>query len=472
MKRAFKLFFDFAYLNVMRFMKDPERFQDYLLAKWGDPFPLNFPRLPYVWLTSNPETVKKIFTAPLGTFIPSEHNPVSPLLGRKGLIMLGGIEHSESRKNLGPNFMGQQLRGMGQSIVDTFYEITKEHNMHDGAIVLQEFSQAVTLRIILRQLFPHIEIKEMWEMEKLTKNFLSSYSPSLLFIPKWFSKRWKIFNENKKKLDSLFYKCYLSGLYSNVEGPIKTLSEKHPTKEQVLDQLRTMVVAGHETTATSLVWTLYLIHQTKHQDSKQELLKDVDSVEKEEILNKFNELTYLDAVVNEALRIRPPVPFITRKVVGDFSIGNQHFKKEEELGVSISLLHRCPQVWSRPDVFLPERFLNRKYAAHEFAPFGGSNRKCIGAALAISELKILTTLFLKEFDSALCSEELIKPKVMQITIGPREDIVMVIRKRLNNEAQRGDVEENFASINSGMWDFSSSRMDIPVGTSPAINMQL
>ncbi len=472
MKTTIKIFFDVAYLNVMRFMKDPERFQDYLLAKWGDPFPLNFPGLPNVWLTSSPDVVKKIFTAPMGTFTPSQHNPVAPLLGKNGLIMLGGIEHSQSRKDLGPNFMGQQLKAMGQSIVDVFYEICDEHKMQDGAIVLQEFSQAVTLRIILRQLFPHIELKEMWEMEKLTKKFLSSYSPSLLFTPKWFSRRWATFTENKRQLDSLFYKCYLSGLYLNVEGPIKTLAEKHPTKEQVLDQLRTMVVAGHETTATSLVWVLYLIHQDKHKKFKQTLLDDLDSFETKDVLSKFNELPYLEAVVNEALRIRPPVPFITRKVIGEFSIGEKKFKKEEELGVSIALLHRAPDVWSHPHTFLPERFLNRKYAPHEFAPFGGSNRKCIGASLAIHELKILTTLFMKEFDSVLCSENLIKPQVMQITIGPREEIVMVIRKRLMNEAQVVNDEENFASSFSDIWDFPISSDEIAIGTTHATTLQL
>lgn len=438
--------FNLPYFNLLRFMKDPEHFQETMLKKWGDPFPLHLPGFPPIWLTQDVEKVKKIFTAPIATFTPSEHNPVAPLLGNNGLIMLGGHEHTESRRELGPNFMGQQLRMMNSSIMDVFYEICDEQNINEGEIVLQDFAQAVTLRIILKVLFPHVDNYEMRKMENLTKTFLNSYSPSLLFTPKWLSRRWKKFNASKKELDYMFFKNYISGLYSDVNGPIRTLAEKNLDTEQVLDQLRTLVVAGHETTATSLVWTIYLIHQDKYKNCKRDLLKDVDSVTHEGFLGKMNELTYLDAVVNESLRLHPPVPFITRKVVGPFTMGERDFEKNEELGVSISLLHRSPKIWKDPLVFSPDRFLEKRSSPHEFAPFGGSNRKCIGASLAINELKILTALFMKEFDSVLCTVSSIKPKVMQITIGPKESIVMKITKRKNDEAHQDNLGENSASF--------------------------
>lgn len=427
-------------------MKDPEHFQESMLKKWGDPFPLHLPGFPPIWLTQDVEKVKKIFTASLDTFIPSEHNPVAPLLGNNGLIMLGGGEHTQSRKDLGPNFMGQQLKMMGPSIVDAFYEIIQEQKMdEEGEIVLQDFAQAVTLRIILRVLFPHVDHDELKKMEVLTKTFLTSYSPSLLFTPKWLSRRWKQFTESKRELDYMFFKNYISGLYCDVEGPIRTLSKKNLDTEQILDQLRTIVVAGHETTATSLVWTIYMIHQDHYKSCKESLLKDVDKTEGHELTEKINDLHYLEAVVNESMRLHPPVPFITRKVVNQFQMGDRSFEKNEELGVSISLLHRSPLIWDNPLEFSPERFLEKKMSPHEYAPFGGSNRKCIGANLAFSELKILTTLFMKEFDSILCSVNSIKPQVMQITIGPKESIIMKIKRRNKNEAQVDIAGENSAS---------------------------
>ena len=438
--------FNLPYFNLLRFLKDPEHFQEALLKKWGDPFPLHLPGFPPVWLTQDVEKVKSIFTAPTTAFIPSEHNPVAPLLGNNGLIMLGGSAHSSSRKDLGPSFMGQQLKAMGPSIVDIFYQICEEKNIGEGEIVLQDFAQAVALRIILKIIFPHIDINEMKKMEKLTNVFLTNYSPALLFTPKWLSKKWKKFNESKKELDYLFFKNYISGLYCDVDGPIRALAEKNLDTEQVLDQLRTLVVAGHETTATSLVWTIYLIHQENYKNCKHNLLSDVDSVGIDDFLEKLNGLSYLDAVINESLRLHPPVPFITRKVVDQFSLGNMHLTKNEELGVSISLLHRSPLIWKDPLVFSPERFLDKKNGPHEFAPFGGSNRKCIGAGLAVSELKILTALFMKEFDSILCSVNSIKPQVMQITIGPKESIIMKIKRRNYDEAQVDKRHENSASF--------------------------
>lgn len=426
-------------------MRDPEHFQESMLKKWGDPFPLHLPGFPPIWLTQDVEKVKKIFTAPITSFVPSEHNPVAPLLGNNGLIMLGGHDHTQSRRDLGPSFMGQQLKMMGPSIVDVFYEICEEQNIGEGEIILQDFAQAVTLRTILKLLFPHVDREEMKKMEGLTKTFLTSYSPSLLFTPKWLSKKWKKFNESKKELDYMFFKNYMTGLYADADGPIRVLAEKNLDTEQVLDQLRTIVVAGHETTATSLVWTIYLIHQDRYKNCKKKLLEDVDSIPVESFLGSLNDLNYLDAVINESLRLHPPVPFITRKVVDKFSLGEMNLSKNEELGVSISLLHRSPLVWSDPLSFSPERFLQKKSTPHEFAPFGGSNRKCIGAGLAISELKILTSLFMKEFDSVLCSVNSIKPQVMQITIGPKESIVMKIKKRDFNEAQEDNWDKNSAS---------------------------
>ncbi|MEA9357616.1 cytochrome P450 [Bacteriovorax sp. PP10] len=438
--------FNLPYFNLLRFMKDPEHFQESMLKKWGDPFPLHLPGFPPIWLTQDVEKVKKIFTAPITTFTPSEHNPVAPLLGNNGLIMLGGHDHTQSRKDLSPNFMGQQLKMMGPSIVDVFYEICEEQNIGEGEIILQDFAQAVTLRIILKLLFPHVDKEEMRKMETLTKTFLSSYSPSLLFTPKWLSKKWKKFTESKKELDYMFFKNYITGLHSEVDGPIRTLAEKNLDTEQVLDQLRTIVVAGHETTATSLVWTIYLIHQERYKDCKKNLLSDVDSLPVENFLGSLNDLAYLDAVINESLRLHPPVPFITRKVIEKFSLGEMDLKKGEELGVSISLLHRSPLIWSDPLQFSPERFLQKKATPHEFAPFGGSNRKCIGASLAVNELKILTSLFMKEFDSVLCSVNSIKPQVMQITIGPKESIVMKIKRRNFDEAQEDNRNKNSASF--------------------------
>lgn len=447
MKRAVKSFFDLSYLNMMRFMREPEHFLNELLTEWGDPFPLAFPKFPVVWLTQEALEVKKIFTAPAGTFIPSRHNPVAPLLGNNGLIMLGGDEHAKTRKDLGPNFMGEQLKQSGKLITDAFYEICQEQKIENGEFVLQNFSQAIALRIILRLIFPHIDQEQMREVEKRTKDFLTSYSPTLLFIPKWLSARWSNFQKKKQQLDNIFFQCYLTGLYQGVEGPIKTLTERNPSKEQVLDQLRTMVVAGHETTATSLVWTLFLLHQQSEENCKKMLLAELDTFPIEETIEFAGNLSYLDAVVNESLRLHPPVPFITRKVVVPFEMGGVNYKPGEELGVSITLLHRSPAIWKDPMHFIPERFIQKKYTPFEFAPFGGGNRKCIGAALAMSELKILTALFMKEFDAVLCSSGTMKPKVMQITIGPKDAIVFQVKKRANvDEAKLENFFEHSAPV--------------------------
>lgn len=415
-------------LNIYHFLTDPINYMTQLKNKFGDPYPLAFPGAPTIWLTANPELVKSIFTAPFDSFCASENNPVGPLLGPEGLIMLSGTEHQKTRKEFAPNFTKKILMTQSQSIKDSFTKIFYQYEP-SGVLHLQQFSEQATLQIILKILFPDLSPKEEIEAVQLTEKFLKSYSASYLFIPKWVPGTWGNFNEKKLALDCRFYQFFLETMDSEKASPLKVL--KNASKEAVLDHIRTFIVAGHETSATTLVWALYYIHKIPYVKNRllEELAIFSQTTNDDEFLEKILGNAYLDSLVNESLRIQPPVPFVTRKIINrSFNLGEKDFKIGEEIGVCISLLHKNEEIWKHPAEFNPERFELKKYGPFEFAPFGGGVRKCIGAELAMMELKILIGLFVKNFDSYLIESSLPASEIQQITAGPKKRIQLHFKK--------------------------------------------
>lgn len=411
-------------LNIYRFLTTPK---DYLLdlqKKHGDPFPLSFPGAPTIWLTGQSELVKSIFTAPVDSFKASEKNPVGPLLGTEGLIMQSGSDHLDLRKEFMPYFSKKRVQSFTGPIQEIFWDMHSSYK-NEGVLHLQEFSLNAALKIILKFLFPKQSPDELKDAEKMTVEFLKSYSASFLFIPHWIPGTWNLFDQRKSELDNRFYDFYLAGVEANSEGPLSEL--KGLTKPEIFSHLRTFIVAGHETSATSLTWALYYIH--KDPFIKNRLREELKVNNETEFIENIFQNKYLDSLVSESLRIRPPVPFVTRKIINrDFILGQKSYEVGQEIGVCISLLHQDKQTWERADDFIPERFLDKKYSPYEYAPFGGGTRRCLGAELAILEMKILISLFVKYFDCNLMDSSLPEPEVMQITIGPKRPIYLRYKK--------------------------------------------
>lgn len=414
--------------NIYSFLSDPGHYLLELQKNFGDPFPLSFPGTPTVWLTANPELIKTIFTAPADSFMASENNPVAPLLGPGGLITLSGSEHLQKRKEFIPYFSKKHVLSKALVIQDIFFQ-ELDCLAPSGQLHLQHFALAHTLQIIIKYLFPHLSPTELKEAQALTEAFLKSYSASYLFIPKWVPGTWGKFDQKKLQLDDRFYDFFLSGMKAEMESPLSVLSEA--SKTEVLDHIRTFIVAGHETSATSLIWALYYLHKFPHLKNRlAEELEIFGRKSKQQYLEDLLKNTYLDALISEVLRIEPPVPFVTRKIINrNFQLGDRELEVDQELGVCISLLHRHSKTWSNPSEFRPERFLAQKYTPYEYAPFGGGTRKCIGAELAVLELKILIGLYILHYDSSLLEAPNPSAEVLQITVGPKKAILLNYSKK-------------------------------------------
>jgi cytochrome P450 len=155
---------------------------------------------------------------------------------------------------------------------------------------------------------------------------------------------------------------------------------------EIRDQLLTMLVAGHETTATALAWAFE--RMLRHPAVIARLRSDLER----------GESRYLDAAIKESLRLRPVVPIAARKLSAPLTVGGRRYEPGTVLMPCIFLLHRNPKVYEAPEEFRPERFFNQQPATYAWIPFGGGVRRCIGASFALLEMRIVVESVLRRLD--------------------------------------------------------------------------
>lgn len=363
---------------------------------------------PTFWLTQDPENVRIIFTSSPDNFNSSAHNPVGPLLGEAGLIMQSGNEHSHNRKSFSSFFSRKSLENFELDIEEIFNEITTKIDI-SKTFHLQKFSQNITLKIIIRFLFPNAPKHMQKRLEELVPCFCMSYLPFFVLIPTWMSFVWNSFLQKREKLDQCLYECYQIELNQTENSIHKNL--KYKDKREILDQLRTFIIAGHETSAVSLTWSLFY------------LAKDINIYHG--LSSSMNQNSKVQSYVKEILRLKPPVPFIMRKLNRGLLLADaKNFSNNDEIGVSISLLHKNPCYWKNPHQLMINRFELPIKSSFAYAPYGGGNRKCLGSALADMELSTIITLFLRKFRCTLHTNAIVKSEILQITLGPKKPIYL------------------------------------------------
>ena len=191
---------------------------------------------------------------------------------------------------------------------------------------------------------------------------------------------------------------------------------------EVRDQLLSILSAGHETTAIAMAWTLYWLH--RHPEKLNRLLEDISEQAPTGDPEALTQIPYLDAVVNERLRIHPVLPDLARKLCRDAELMGCKLKAGTAVGAVAFLTHRDPEIYENPDEWIPERFLDHKFSPFEFYPFGGGNRRCIGAAFASFEAKVVLGTLLSAYHFELLDNRPLSVERRHITLMPRGGVRM------------------------------------------------
>ncbi|MFL5780691.1 MAG: cytochrome P450 [Thermoleophilaceae bacterium] len=343
-----------------------------------------------------PELVKQVFQGPPEQLRAGEANALlGPILGERSVLLLDGSEHIRHRRLMLPAFHGQRMKAYDSIMRDATDREIDRWPVGEPFEVLPSM-QALTLDVIMRAVFGVAEGQRYDDLRHALREMLSPISrPVGMMVLTMSLSRWRgndtvrRFEELRERVDELIFdeiarRREVPDLEER-EDVFSTLllardEDGQPmTDQEVRDELVTLLVAGHETTATALAWTFDLL---LHNDRV--LTKLSASLE-------AGDDEYLDAVTKESLRIRPVIPGIGRKVRGEpFELGDYTIPPGTEINPSIAMIHARGDRYPHPREFRPERFLDESPPdTYTWIPFGGGVRRCIGASFALFEMRVV-----------------------------------------------------------------------------------
>jgi cytochrome P450 len=386
-------------------------------------------------MLSNPDEVKSLFTAS-PEIAPSSvgKSPVAGVMGPSSVVVLTGPEHMRQRKLLLPPFHGERMREYEDVIVAATRRDIARWPIGEETRLLPH-TRRITLEVILRAVFG-VESERMGPLRGAIEGLLRPINPlRLLRIalsrpdP---GRPTGAFGAALDRLDALIYdELARRRAQADLEQRPDILSLLLQARDEdgnamsdseLRDELVTLLLAGHETTATSVAWAIERL--VRHTRKLERLLAEIDAGEGEE---------YLMAVVHETLRVRPVVPLVVRVLTEDFQVGERVLPAGTRAAPCIYLVNRNPRVYEQPEEFRPERFLGSAPETFSWIPFGGGIRRCIGASFALLEMKLILRTALSELAPSLpvraragAGERITR---RAITLVPREGARVVWQRR-------------------------------------------
>lgn len=347
---------------------------------------------PWVVL-SNPEHVKEVFTGDPHLLHAGEGNRILlPVLGEHSLLLLDDEAHLRQRKLLLPPFHGARMQGYRELMAE-IAALEIERWPRGEPWRLRPRMQAITLEIILRTVFGLQEGERLVELRRELRRLLDLLtSPAMLGVVVTLGperlRRFAPFQRLMERVDRLIFAeiaarraagsseqrtDILSLLLAACDEDGQPLSDR-----ELRDELVTLLVAGHETTATALAWAAERL--THHPDKLQRLAEEV----------RDGHEAYLEAVVTETLRLRPVISVVARRLTEPAHVAGLALPAGVTVVPSIYLVHRRPELYPEPERFEPERFLDGSApGTYTWIPFGGGVRRCLGATFAQFEMRVV-----------------------------------------------------------------------------------
>jgi cytochrome P450 len=397
--------------------------------RYGNVFSLRIWPLGLLVVVSDPTEIKRLFTADPTTVTAGGGNAVAmPLAGRRSILLLDGDSHLRQRKLMLPAFHGERLGVYKERIL----EITDA--TIDGWPLGSEFPihaamQSITLKVILDAIFGVEDAARRARLEQLVPRLANS--PALLWPPlqrdlgRW--SPWRRFLALREKVDSLLYEEIerkrrdpdLDERDDVLSVLIQARDENDEAmgNEELRDQLMTLLLAGHETSATALAWAV------------ERLLRNQAVLSRLQTELAAGDETYLDCVIKESLRSRVVFPYAIRQLQAPFEIGGYSVPAGAFVGTSTRLVHSRPDLYPDPDAFRPERFEGRAAETYSWVPFGGGTRRCLGAAFATFEMKTVLRRVVERCDLVVPAAKAERAKQRFVIYVPAQGARVVLQHR-------------------------------------------
>jgi cytochrome P450 len=371
--------------------------------RFGDVFTLRFVSLGDIVVVSAPELIRAIFTGDPEVLRAGEANDIlRPIVGRYSVLLLDGPEHLRQRRLLTPPFLGERMAVYADIIHRATiaelrsFPVGRPESLHPAM-------QAITLDVILHAIFGLDDGPTLRRFAGLLVDLFRDPPSYLMLLPalridaplspyrRFLRKRavvdraiYQLVAERRHAPDLAARKDVLSLLLSARDEAGQPMSD-----EEVHDELLTMLVAGHETTATALAWTFERLVSEPSVLARARAEVEEAGRGGPPDPAALAKLEYVDAIVKETLRLRPIVPVVGRVLSAPFTLAGYTLPAGTSVWPCLYLAQRRPEIYPEPERFFPDRWLGARVDPYAWLPFGGGSRRCIGMGLALYEMKII-----------------------------------------------------------------------------------
>ncbi len=426
-------------IQTARWLLRPISFMESSRRRYGDAFSVSFLGFerPMVML-SDPDAIRALYTAHEHGLPAGRSIALLPVMGPGSVLLLEGGEHLARRKLMLPPFHGERMR----SYEATVREVTEREldGWSDGSpFAIHPRMQAVTLEVILQAVFGVTDPARSARLRERLPLLLGETSSAALQFRVLLSRRFRrgdpmaAMNELLREIDELL----LAEIAERRSGSDPT----HPAEREdilsllvaasfedgsemsdreVRDQLVTLLLAGHETTATALAWTFDLL--LRNPATLTRLTSEIDAGEED---------SYLRAVISESLRLRPVVPLAGRRLASDLNVDGLSLPAGTDVTPAIWLTHTRPDLYPEPYAFRPERFLKDSPTTYGWIPFGGGIRRCLGAAFAEMEMRVVLEAILQRRTLSPANSRAERVTRRNVTFSPRKGTLVRSSRRRN-----------------------------------------
>jgi enediyne biosynthesis protein E7 len=427
---------------LMRHM--PMLFLTRIAIRFGD-----IARIPlgrgFLYLVSGPELIKALLVDHRTRFVKNtRYSVMQKVLGQGLLLSEGDVwrrQRSAAQPSFRPGALERQVCWMSPLIADFLDGWSAAEKSGNAIIELAPQFERLAQALAGRLLFGSVFARHAAEIVGITES-MRKYWP---FVPRFLRPRTKkqqaaialLLAQTLTKLDAeilalieeaqpLAEPCMLTTLRADApEGCLPY------TAAELCDQMKTLFFAGYETTATSMIWTHYLL--ARHPAVRARVTQEVDRIPAGRTLTveQLDALPYLEQVFKEALRLYSPIHSLSRVALEECELGGYVLPKGATAMVSLYASHRLPQYWPQPRRFDPERFTAVQSAArhrYSYLPFAAGHRNCIGATLAVVEAKLITAQIARRFNLHLLTRSPVRPHA-GTTMHPSRAIRMRIESR-------------------------------------------
>ena len=394
--------------------------------------------LSFIYL-GNPSLVKQVFDK-TGT----HYNKVNPLYDRFRFILGQGMLTSEGKiwrdqkRSFSPFFSKSNINKFLPIIfrkLSKTFKRWEEHAKNSRPLDLSEEFFNLTLNVIGELVLSYDfndNFKEIKEITNIFNEYVAGPSIPIFSSPNIPTP----LNIKVKRARKRFLKILTTIIEKRIsskerkEDLLQLIIDKNPKEVTplILDQILSLIIAGHETTSNALVWTFYHLSKNKREKEKLQALLDENIKGDFPSFQEIQKLGYIRQVINESLRLSPPVWLITRKSIKEDILGGQRVKPGQMIIFSPYFLHRKEEHWENPLEFKPERFSDsNKLEKHAFLPFGSGPHACIGASLSMMEMSIFLTVLVRAFDWSNITP--FPSPFLSFTMGAKAGPLIILKKR-------------------------------------------